>query len=352
MRFNPQCLATAIGSLPHRDPSVACDVILNCLPEIPIWPQLPKTNFREEMEIQYSEGLPCVVLDEVRQKMHFDTSGDLTRELEKFYENYLAGNLDDFRISPSFSRGIYAMADKLKEKKSPLLQYFKNQVTGPVTTALGRIDENKRAVYYNDIFRDVVAKGTEMKARWLLEKFRFLGCPQICFIDEPILSAFGSSTFVSVRRADIIQYLGDVIRAIQEKNALAGVHCCGNTEWTILMDSGVDIISFDAYDYGETIAYYPEPVKIFLEKGGVLAWGIVPTSEKILAETPESLVKKLGTGVDHLAGKGISKNLIWEQCLITPSCGTGSLPVASAEQVFQKLAKVSRILRHGDLPSG
>jgi len=351
MRFNPDCLATAIGSLPHREPSVACEVILNCIPEIPIWPQLPKTDFREEMEIQYSEGLPCVELDEAQQKMHFKTSGDITRELEKFYENYLAGNLDYFHISPSFSRGIYAMAEKLQKKNHPSLQVFKNQVTGPITTALGRVDENKKAVYYNDMFRDIVVKGTEMKAQWLLEKFRFLECQQICFVDEPILSAFGSSTFVSVQRADIVQYLGDVIRAIHEKNALAGVHCCGNTEWTILIDSGVDIISFDAYDYGETIAYYPEPVKKFLEKGGVLAWGIVPTSEKILAETPESLVKKLGNVVDHLAGKGIPKNLIWERCLITPSCGTGSLPVASAEQVFHKLSKVSQLLRHGDLGS-
>ena len=352
MSFKPQCLATAIGSLPHKEPSAACDVILTCIPEIPIWPQLPKTDFREEMEIQYSEGLPRVVLDEAKQKMHFDTSGDLTRELEIFYENYLTGNLGAFRITPTFSRGIHAMADQLREKKSPLLQYFKNHVTGPVTTALGRIDENKRAVYYNDIFRDVVVKGTEMKARWLLEYFRFLDCPQICFIDEPILSAFGSSTFVSVQRSDVIQCLGDVIRAIKESKALTGVHCCGNTEWTILIDSGVDIISFDAFDYGETIAYYPEAVTEFLEKGGVLAWGIVPTSEKILAETPESLVKKLGNAVDHLAGKGIPKNLIWEQCLVTPSCGTGSLPVASAEQVFHKLAKVSQLLRHGDLGSG
>jgi len=345
MSFEPQCLATAIGSLPHADPSRACDVILENIPEIPIWPQLPKTNFREEMEIQYSEGLPCVVLDEARQKMHFETSGDSSRELEKFYESYLAANIEDFRITPAFSRGVYAMADRLKEKKPDALKLFKNQVTGPVTTALGRVDENKRAIYYNDVFRDVVVKGTEMKARWLLEKYRFLGCRQICFIDEPILSAFGSSTFVSVQRADVVQYLGDVVRVVQENGSLAGVHCCGNTEWTILVDSGVDIVSFDAYDFGETIAYYPKPMAEFLERGGVLAWGIVPTSEKVRTEEPDSLVKKLGAAVDNLAGKGISESLILDRCLVTPSCGTGSLSVELSEQIFNKLSKVSRLLR-------
>lgn len=345
MPFNPKGLATAIGSLPHKEPSEACDVILKRIPEIPIWPQLPNTNFREEMQIQYSEGLPCVVLDEENQRMFFKTDGDITNDLEKFYENYMAENLDYFKISPEFSRGIYEMEKKLAEKDHPSPKYFKSQVTGPITTGLGRVDENKRAVYYNDIFRDVIVKGIEMKARWQLRKFKFLGCDQICFIDEPILSGFGSSTYVSVQRADIVNYLKDVIEAIHKENGLAGIHCCGNTEWTILIDAGVDIISFDAYEFGETISYYSDNVKTFLEKGGVLAWGIVPTSEKINQENPESLIKKLKTLIENMANKGVDKNLLWERCLLTPSCGTGSLPVELSEKIFQRLSEVSKLLQ-------
>lgn len=344
MTFNPQCVATAIGSLPHNDPTIACDIVLKTIPEIPIWPQLPHTNFREGMEIQYSEGLPCVTLDEEKQRMYFDTRGDITSALEKFYENYLEENLDYFQVSPEFSRGIYEMEKKLKEEDLSSLQYFKNQVTGPITTGLGRVDENKRSIYYNEVFRDVIVKGMEMKARWLLRKFSFLGCDQICFIDEPILSAFGSSTYVSVQRSDVVKYLKDVIAAVHKEGALAGIHCCGNTEWTILIDSGVDIISFDAYEFGKTIAYYPEQVKELLEKGGVLAWGIVPTSEKINEETPETLVEKLKAVIENLASKGIDEGLIWEKCLLTPSCGTGSLPVGLSERIFQSLADVKRLL--------
>ena len=345
MPFNPQCMATAIGSLPHKDPSVACDVILRSIPEMPIWPQLPHTSFREEMEIQFSEGLPCTVFDEGKKRMYFETSGDVTSEFEKFYENYMAENLDYFRISPEFSRGIYEMEKRLSEKEHPALKFFKNQVTGPITLGLGRVDENKRAIYYNEMFRDVIVKGTEMKARWLLRKFNFSGYPQVCFIDEPILSAFGSSTYVSVQRSDVVKYLSDVIEAIHREDALAGIHCCGNTEWTILVDSGIDIISFDAYEFGETIGYYPEQMKKFLETGGVLAWGIVPTSEKINQETTDSLVKKLEVLVENLASKGIDKSIIWERCLLTPSCGTGSLSVELSENIFHHLFEVSQMLR-------
>jgi methionine synthase II (cobalamin-independent) len=257
----------------------------------------------------------------------------------------MAENLDYFKISQGYSRGIYEMEKRLKEKEHPDMKLFKNHVTGPITVGLGRVDENKRAIYYNEMFRDIIVKGTEMKALWMLDKFKFLGCKQICFIDEPILSGFGSSTYVSLHRQDVVQYLNEVVQKINNADALAGTHCCGNTEWTILIDAGVDIISFDAYEYGDTIGYYADQVREFLEKGGILAWGIVPTSEKINSETPESLVEKLKAGVDNLAKKGIEKNLIWERCLVTPSCGTGSLTVNLAENIFGQLTEVSQILR-------
>lgn len=345
MVFNPRGLATAIGSMPHTDPSKACDIILESIPEIPIWPQLPNMDFREEMEIQYSEGFPCVVLDEGKKRMYFQTEKDVTSDFEVFYENYMAENLDHFKISGEFSRGLPEMAKRLAREKPSGLQYFKSHVTGPITIGLGRVDENKRAIYYNDLFRDILVKATEMKARWLLNKFRFLGCEQICFIDEPILSGFGSSTYVSVQRSDVVEYLNAVIQAIHKEGAIAGVHCCGNTEWTILIDAGVDVISFDAYDYADTITYYARQVNTFLEKGGVLAWGIVPTSEKLEEETPESLVDRLTLGINNLAGKGIDRALIWEKCLLTPSCGTGSIPVSRSERTFRHLSRVSQIAR-------
>ena len=338
-------MATGIGSFPDLDAGQACDLILETLPEIPVWPQLSNADFREQMEIQYSEGFPCVMLDEVKSKMIFDTSGDPTSELEKFYENVVTDNLDYFRISPHFSRGLYAMEKRLKVSLPSSLLYFKHQVTGPITFGLATVDENKRAIYYNDIFRDVVVKGITMKARWLLDRFKSFGFKQICFIDEPILSAFGSSTYVSVQKSEVIDQLNEVITAIHKEGALVGTHCCGNTEWPILIDAGVDIISFDAYEFGDTIGYYPEEVKNFLEKGGVIAWGIVPTSEKIKDETIDTLHKKLEDRINNLAEKGINPDLIWDQCLLTPSCGTGSLTVELSKQILRKLARLSRELR-------
>jgi len=344
MGFDPRYLATAIGSFPHSDPAAACDLILKSIPDIPTWPQLPAIDFREGMEIQYSEGLPCVVLDEATGRMYFETGGDTSTELAGFYERYLAEDFASFCISPAFSRGIYAMEKRLKDS-GVRPGHFKTHITGPLTMGLDRTDENKRAIYYNEMFRDIVVKGMEMKARWLLRRFSFLGCPQICFIDEPILSAFGSSTYVSVERSDVVSCLSDVVGAIHKEDALAGAHCCGNTEWTILIDAGVDVISFDAFRYGETIGYYPEQVSGFLEKGGVLAWGIVPSSGTAGEESVESLSQKLAGLMNGLAAKGVDRELLDDKCLLTPSCGTGSISESQSGEALELLAGLSAALR-------
>jgi hypothetical protein len=337
--------ATGAGSFPHKDPGIACDLVLKCFPEIPVWPQLPAASLNEQMEIQFSEGLPCIVIDKSKERMYFETSGDPTAEFERFYENYMAENLDYFAISEEFSRGIFAMEKRLSGMDRSGMKYFKMQVTGPISFGLSIVDENKRAIYYNEMFRDVVVKAIAMKARWQLRRFKPLSEKRICFIDEPILSAFGSSTYVSVHRDDVVSYLREVVEAIRAEDGVPGIHCCGNTEWTIPIDAGVAIINFDAYQYGDSIGLYPGPVKNFLEKGGLLAWGIVPTSEKIEEETTDSLIAKYEARVDDLASKGIDRHLILQNTLLTASCGTGSVSVDRAERIARETRSVSDRLR-------
>ena len=342
-------LATAIGSLPHASPDEAVRVVLRSIPECPVWPQLPKRGFREQMEIQYSEGMPCTVLDEAKGRMHFDTGDDnlTAAAVGMFYEKYMAAEESDdwsyFAISPEFSAGIYAL-EKAISAGGPKRKWVKVQTTGPLTVGLSVVDQNKRAIYYNEMFRDVLVKTAIAKCRWQIKKFAPFADSIICFVDEPILSAFGSSTYVSVVRDDVVAILSELVTAIHAAGALCGVHCCGNTEWPILMDAGVDIVNFDAFGFGESIALYPGQVKKHLETGSYLAWGLVPTSEKITEQTVDSLVKHFDGLLENLAGKGISRDLVQRQSLITPSCGTGSLRQDQAEKVFDLLGKTSSTL--------
>ena len=353
MILDTSLAASAVGSFPHKNPESACDLILKYFPEIPVWPQLPKISLLEQMEIQYSEGMPCVIIDHDRERMYFNTDDETMAELEKFYENIISENIDYFAITPQYARGIPAIEKAVARIDTSAIKYFKMQVTGPVSFALTIVDGNKRALYYNDIFRDVIVKGICQKARWQLRRFKPICEKRICIIDEPILSAFGSSTYVSVKREDVVAYINEVVEAIHSEGGIAGIHCCGNTEWTIPIDAGVDIINFDAFEYAYSIVLYPKEIQAFLERGGVLSWGIVPTSEKVGHYKTISLVYMFEQLLKEFTDRGVDKELLLRNSLITASCGTGTVPEERAERIAQLTWRISCELRnrHGKVLS-
>jgi hypothetical protein len=350
--MEPKFLATAVGSMPFDDPDYAVQKSLKCMPDAPIWPQMSRLGVTEQMEAMYCEGMPCAIVDYEKEKMYFDTSVDYSELFAEFYEAYIdafegSGDFSPLAITEKHAHGLYALERALKAegKKRP---YVKVHTTGPCSFALSICDENKRATYYNEEFKDVIVKALAMKCRWQIQKFRpYAEENIICFVDEPVFAGFGSSTYVSVSRDDVVATLGEVIEAVHIEKALAGVHCCGNTEWSILVDANADIINFDAFEFGESICIYPKHIKDHLEnKGGVLAWGIVPTSRHVHDETLDSLETMLEKRMDDLvAATGIDKALITRQAILTPACGTGSLQIKDAEVVFDYLDGLSKRMK-------
>jgi hypothetical protein len=352
MSFQPRFLATGVGSMPFEDPAYAVGISLSKMPAAPFWPQLPRLGLTEQMEIQYSEGMPRIVIDEEKGRMYFDTSGDYSEALAEFYETYMlamdpddgSGDCSALAISPEFSKGIYAFEEQLRSEGGTR-PFVKVHTTGPCSFALTTVDENKRASYYNEEFRDVVVKALAMKCRWQIQKFQPFAERVICFVDEPILAAFGSSTYVAVNRDAVVALLSEVIEAVHADDAVAGVHCCGNTDWSMAVDSRADIVNFDAFELGDVIAMYADSVQTLFDRGGMLAWGVVPTSLQIREQSVESMVDRLEALMDGLAGRGIDKQLIAERAMITPACGTGTMAPADAEKVFQITAELSETMQ-------
>lgn len=346
-------LATAIGSFPHMDATAALDVMFSALPEAPVWPQLPKAALLEQMEIQYSEGMPRAVVDRGRGRLYFDTAGDYSEDMASFYEKYLAamdpdggnGDCSALAIGPEYSRGIYALEERLK-KAGRKFPFVKVHTVGPCSFSLSVTDEQKRAIYYHEEFRDMAVKALAMKCRWQIQRFRPYADRVICFIDEPVLSAFGSSAYISVKREDVMALVSEVVAAVHADGAIAGIHCCGNTDWSIVIETGADVVNLDAYAYGETIALYPDAVKGLIARGGEIAWGIVPTSVAVREESAGALAGRMESLISHLASKtGVDAGTIALHSIITPSCGTGTISTEDAERVFSILGELPGVLR-------
>jgi methionine synthase II (cobalamin-independent) len=342
MIFKDFFLATSIGSFPHFDERGVLPLILRDFPGIPFWPQLPKRSFLEGMVTQYSEGFPSVRFDEKEQRTWVDTSFGFEEEVERFYQAIENQDLDFFRISEHYARGLRLLKDLSEEGVRKEIRYIKGQVTGPITFGLSLTDQDKRPIFYDSTLREILIRHLSLKAQWLERRFEelFPGIPTILFFDEPGLSAFGSA-FSGLNKEDVTFSLNECFQAVE---GLKGVHCCGNTDWSLLLSTELDILSFDAYGFLENLSLYPKELGAFLERGGILAWGIVPTSEEVLKEDAESLVKRFEKGIELLSKEEIDPTLL-KRAIITPSCGTASLPIPLAERVCHLTAEVSKRLR-------
>jgi methionine synthase II (cobalamin-independent) len=337
-RFN--CIATGIGSLPHAEPDKAAALSLQYLAEAPFWPQLPQRDFREHMDSQYSEALPGLRLDAAKKRFFFDTSQDLTPELEKFFGRFIEKDYGFFQISEEYAPGFYSFLRALKKGLPAGARFVKGHITGPLTAGISFKDQTGRDIVHNDVLFDAVVKGLAMKAAWQVRELGRFGKPVIIFIDEPAMESLGSA-FSAISSEVVAEKLNEIIDMIHELGGIAGIHCCGNADWPLLFNSKVDIVNFDAFGYMEKVLLYPEDIKKFYSRGGALAWGVVPTGAFTGSETAELLLAKLKAGMEQLETRGIARETILRQCLITPSCGMGSLTPEAAEAILALLRNVS-----------
>lgn len=334
MKFDLE--ATGVGSVPFKDPKQACQIIFKNFKSIPFWPQLPKRSYLENMYVQFSEGLPGCVLDEKPKTFHIDSRRALDG-LEGMFEKYLAEDIDFFKISKPYAEGFYAFLETLKNSDKEM-KFVKGHITGPISFALSVTDENKRAIIYNKDLFQAITKLLVMKARWQIKKLKEFFPNVIIFIDEPYLVSIGSS-YVTINLDEAIPALDEAIDLIKADGALVGVHCCGNTDWPVLLKRGVDILSFDAYNFIKEFFLYMDEVKSFLSRGGTIAWGIVPSSAEIDKTTLPALQKKLKEGLALLIDKGIAEETI--SSIVTPSCGVGSLDEDRANKVLETCQNIS-----------
>lgn len=341
MEYKDFFLATSIGSFPHQDEKEVFHLIQRDFPDIPFLPQFPRRSFLEGMVAQYSEGFPALRVDEKEKKLWVDTSSGFERDVERFYQAIEEKDLSIFRISEDYARGLRVLKD-LSRGDPKRIKYIKAQVTGPITFGLSLTDHERKPVFFDSTLREILILHLSFKARWLEKTLHdlFPEIPIILFFDEPGLSAFGSA-FSGLNQEDVILSLNECFSAVE---GLKGVHCCGNTDWSLLLSTELNILSFDAYGYLENLSLYPKELEAFLKRGGILAWGIVPTNEEILKEDAQSLVNRIEKGFEMLTEEGIDPALL-KRAILTPSCGMGSLSIELAERVCDLTAKVSKRLR-------
>jgi methionine synthase II (cobalamin-independent) len=343
MAVLPTLQTAMIGSMPQLNSDDALALLEKYPLSFPTWPQLPKTSFKEAMIPQYSEGFPGIKIDENEKKIWVEKDDELINSISSFFENIVENNYDALAISNEYAKGFHSFYEKYKEKGTKL-PFVKGQITGPFTFGLGLNDNEKKSVWYDEQYKEVVINGLKFKALWQYNKLKEISEKVIIFLDEPILSALGTSAYLSIQDKDVIEVINEITDSLKQQGIIAGIHCCGNTDWGLITKCNIDILAFDAYYYGDRVSLYINELKSFLEKGRILAFGIVPTSDatQLNNESKDGLVQKISDLINNLEKKGINKELIKNQIIFTPSCGfgSGSLSIEESELVLKLLSEI------------
>lgn len=341
----------AIGSLPHKDVQKAMQIVENTF-EIPFWPQLAKFNRHEDMIFQFLENLPGLV--DTGEKIYLDNESDeffvqleeLFMDYEEIISNKDLETLKKYEVSEKNSSTFRPFLG-IVEKNKP--EFAKGQIVGPFTLATTLTDKEGKCAFYDETLREVIVKLLSLKALWQIEEIKKAnkGTTPIIFIDEPSISQLGTSAFITISKEETIEIIKEVSNLIKEAGALSAIHCCGKCDWTIPIESDVSIINLDGFFFAQNLSLFSNELKPFLEKGGVIAWGIVPTLDKDALEATniDKMEAKFNEAIDYLVNKGIDRNLLLKQSMVTPSCGAGSLNEELAEKAMDLTSKLSLRLK-------
>jgi methionine synthase II (cobalamin-independent) len=223
-------------------------------------------------------------------------------------------------------------------------RFLKGHVTGPLTAGISCKDAAGRDIIHDEGLFDAVVKGLAANAAWQVRQLAAFGRPVIVFLDEPAMETLGSA-FAPAPAELVAEKLDEVIDAVHAAGGLAGIHCCGNADWPMILGTRADIVNFDAFGYLDRVLLEPAAIRAFLGRGGALAWGIVPTAAYTGAETAAGLAARLEEGLARLEAAGVPRATLLHRAIITPSCGLGSLAPATAEAILRLTLEVAGLMR-------
>jgi hypothetical protein len=334
-------LATGIGALPHTDPRKACNDVLAIYPEVPYIPTLPARGILESIVFCDSPRLPGGMI--VDDRIVVNRSPYLAMEMEQIYLDFVEQHTEPYALTARYASGFVEMLGKTL----PGPRLLKWQLTGPVTFGMQVVDQDRRPIYYDEQYADILPKMLGLRARWCEQAMKTIpGVSRtLVVLNEPYLTALGSS-IIPISRDAVVSGWQDMASLLEDG---LGVHCCSNTDWGFVMSLSPSVISLDAYTGSREFLLYMDALAGYLESGGVVAWGMVPADYRVFAgESKESLLKRYRE-IRRQVTEYIPSDLFESHSLITPTCGIRFADETGALEIMRTAAWISAQIR-GDHP--
>ena len=308
-------LATGIGSLPHRDGHEAARFALGAM-RLPAIPTLPRRSPAEGMIAQAVVGIEGITVGQYGSIAVDVRRIDPINPVSTDIQHDAFGGFRDFLEEATGATAV------------------KWQMVGPVTLGIALI---RAGVPEHEAF-EVAVRAVRSHVQSLLDivDAALPGCEQVVFIDEPSMGRLAEPGF-PLAPDTAIDLVSGALAAI-EPRAVSGLHCCADADWSSLISAGPQIL---AVPVSPSVAFSSGYFHQFLGRGGIIAWGVVPTDGPIpmSAERPWRQLTELWC---QMVQRGCDQVQLRQQSMVTPECGLGMHAPAVAERVHGITAEIGR----------
>ncbi|BBO75612.1 hypothetical protein DSCW_30290 [Desulfosarcina widdelii] len=328
-------LTTAMAVMPHTEVDRALETALSL--DIPFWPQLPNYSYYEDMYVQAAEHFPGIVLDIEKRTLRFSMD-KFAEELEETLLRFDDPTL--FDVSETYS-AVYQRFLSLDLSDRPAIR---GQLEGPISFGFNILDQDERPIIFDDTVRPFMLEFMAKRLNVQLARLKQRNANAFMFVDEPGLQFL----FSAIAGYGDMKAKGDLDQFFAQVDRPRGIHLCGNPDWDFLLSLDLDVLSLDVYANAEIFASYAASIKKFLDRGGVIVWGIVPTGfETFQKEDMQSMMERLENIWRVLWRKGIDKEQMIANSLLSPAtcCLVNPDKERTVERAFTAVKQMSDRLR-------
>jgi hypothetical protein len=310
---------TGVGSLPHRS---VHDAVAFALREydLPAIPSLPRRSPAEGLIAQAVVGIAGVRPGQYGSIAIDRTAIDPTAPI-----------VCDLAGDAYTSLRTFLCTAVSSDLRGPVKWQFVGPVTLGVALSRAGIDaETAFSVAVRSV-RAHLAAITDAVAAALPDS------PQLVCLDEPWFGQLMHPGF-PIAPDPAIDLLSSAMAAVQPM-ATVGVHCCAESvDIASLLAAGPEVLSIPVH--GQLVAVSGYLLR-FLESGGRIAWGVVPSDGPIPVACDRSW-RRLRDVWCELVRRGADPTLLRRRSLLTAHCGLGSHTPAVADRVSQLLRGIRR----------
>lgn len=342
MKLNSRCFPS--GALAYSDLDPTVRMVAKLFEKTPYLPFLPNITPEDTILKRTLGNIPGVALN--GKKVIFQLGSDKYKQaladLEKACNNPTKGLLEPYAIESVFMEKFECLIRKFKSTEACV------NILGPFTLSqilMAAADEQMPA---DKSFKKLFIQAVCVKALWAINKIKEISKSTIPIIvlEEPMLAKLGNIKRVNedITVDYVTGMLAKVVEKIQPTGALLAVQCFDKCDWKIPINAGIDIISFDAYNNPNNLCIIPEHITNFLERGGKINWGIVPTkNESIVKNINLDLIEKrfLNT-LEGLVLAGVPRPLVYNSALVSLQGDVDKLPIIFAEKALILATQLSK----------